>query len=65
MKQIEDRIYAAWVIIETKAVVTIKDIEKIKKEFGVVFMKVKIQRERLERSRDMWKKKYKELKNGK
>jgi len=63
MEQIEKSLIPVWEEIKNKAVVTLNDIEKIDKEFAKMFIKIQRQRERLEKSRDMWKKKYNDLKN--
>ena len=61
MEKLETNLLLVWKEIKSKAIVTLNDIEEIDKEFEKAFIKIQRQRERLEKSRDMWKNKFKEL----
>ncbi len=62
MKSYAYEILEIWKEIEDQSIVTFKDVEKIKDELGSIAMRVDAQRKELEKSRDMWKKLYMELK---
>jgi len=63
MEKLENEIWDAWKELRERLVITIKDVEEIEKIFLKKFDKVARQRQRLEKSRDMWKRKFDDLKN--
>ncbi len=64
MEKLEKNITEVWKKVLSKTVISFKDVEELEKVFGNTFMKIQRQRERLEKSRDMWEKKYKDLKES-
>ncbi len=62
MKAYENQVAELWEFMEKSTVVTINDFNKTKEEMGKIMIKIQMQREELEQSRDNWKKKYMELK---
>jgi len=57
MEKLEKNLIPLFKKLEEKITITIKDWEEINKVMGICFDKIQRQRERLEQSRDMWKRK--------
>lgn len=65
MEKLEKNIMYFWKELLKKTTITISDFEELEGVMLNSFNKIQRQRERLEKSRDMWKSKYLELKSKK
>jgi|TARA_R100000750_G_C2338229_1_gene93024 RNA-splicing ligase RtcB len=63
MEKLEKNIEEAWKLFKKNLTVSIYDVEEMEYVFANTYSKIGRQRERLEASRDLWKKKYEDLKN--
>ena len=62
MEKVENSLLELWRGIRDKITITITDLDELDRGFTNTFLKIQGQRQRLEESRDMWKKKYMEAK---
>lgn len=65
MKSYEKELITLWDTVEENITFTFKDIETIREQMGIIAMKIQVQREELEKSRDVWKEKFQDLKGEK
>lgn len=61
MEKIENNLLTFWKELKKKTVITVNDYNKLEMLLGKTFNKIQRQRERLEKSRDLWKNKFERL----